>query len=806
MQVHRLRLVNFRQHEDTDLRFELGLTGVIGPNGSGKTTLLEALAWAIYGTRAARGGVDGIRRRNAPPRARVEVSLEFTLGAHRYRIVRTLHNAELYQDGDPQPIANSSSTVTERLCRILGMTHDEFFNTYFTGQKELAIMGAMKPLEREKFLSRVLGYERLGTVQKRLAADRSVLRARLQAIEALLESPAVLAEEAANAARRLEAAEQLAVRAGRNLEAARTEVEALRPVWESMQRLHEQVRSLESDLRVAEQQVTDGRDAFTRLDRELAEALTGQQRLDELRPLLADLPHLQQERERLDTLAARVARRREMMGLVSEVRRRVATIEERLGTLPSPETVTALRQELELKRILLAEADKQGEERRTHWVRDRQDAETKAVQLQDQGSDLRKQIEVLKQAGPEGACPVCNRPLKASFNDVLRDLEAQRAEVGVNWKYYTGRVKQLNKQPKEVTEAARARDLLAREVDQLGSELARAETREQSRQTLMTERDGHRTRLAELEPILADISEEYDEHRHTAVRRELERLEPLRLEVERLSGLAERASRLAVDAAAAELELTRREVRVTELRRTLQESGWTPEAFAAARRDLEASDQRRQQAELAVVRTAGEVENAGAEVARAEARRAERERQAAEAREVEGQLLLNQELDRAFADLRTDLNTALRPDLSDLGSRFLRDLTVGRYTEFELDEDYAPTIVEDGEPQKVLSGGEEDVVSLALRLAISQMIAERAGQPLSLLVLDEIFGSLDEDRRAAVLDLLRRLADRFPQVILITHIDTVRDGFDRVLRLTYDVERGVARVREEQDRGRDAAA
>ncbi len=89
----------------------------------------------------------------------------------------------------------------------------------------------------------------------------------------------------------------------------------------------------------------------------------------------------------------------------------------------------------------------------------------------------------------------------------------------------------------------------------------------------------------------------------------------------------------------------------------------------------------------------------------------------------------------------------LRPDLSDLASAFLRDLTNGRYTELELDEDYGATLLDDGDPKAVISGGEEDVANLALRLAISQMIAERAGQPLSLLVLDEIFGSLDEDRR-----------------------------------------------------------
>ena len=83
----------------------------------------------------------------------------------------------------------------------------------------------------------------------------------------------------------------------------------------------------------------------------------------------------------------------------------------------------------------------------------------------------------------------------------------------------------------------------------------------------------------------------------------------------------------------------------------------------------------------------------------------------------------------------------------------------------------------------MISGGEEDIVNLALRLAISQMIAERAGQPLSLLILDEIFGSLDEERRMSVADLLQTLTDRFPQVILVTHVETLGREFDRNLRV-----------------------
>ena len=138
MQINRVRLRNFRQHEDTELELGAGLTGIIGPNGAGKTTILEAIAWAMYGMPAARGSRDTIRRRGAGPRERVEVEMDFALGAHHYRIVRSLNGAQLYQDGDPSAIANSLGSVTDRVTRLLGMTREEFFNTYFTGQKELA--------------------------------------------------------------------------------------------------------------------------------------------------------------------------------------------------------------------------------------------------------------------------------------------------------------------------------------------------------------------------------------------------------------------------------------------------------------------------------------------------------------------------------------------------------------------------------------------------------------------------------------------------------------------------------------------
>ena len=164
---------------------------------------------------------------------------------------------------------------------------------------------------------------------------------------------------------------------------------------------------------------------------------------------------------------------------------------------------------------------------------------------------------------------------------------------------------------------------------------------------------------------------------------------------------------------------------------------------------------------------------------------------------MKSQLRLHNELDRGFTDLRAELNATMRPEIADLASRFLADLTDGRYGALDLDEGYQLLVLEDGVPKPVLSGGEEDIANLVLRLAISQLIAERAGQPLSLLVLDEIFGSLDESRRQHVLALLRRLADRFPQVVLITHVEQVREGLDRVIRVEYDAGRGTSQVKDD---------
>jgi len=157
---------------------------------------------------------------------------------------------------------------------------------------------------------------------------------------------------------------------------------------------------------------------------------------------------------------------------------------------------------------------------------------------------------------------------------------------------------------------------------------------------------------------------------------------------------------------------------------------------------------------------------------------------------LDRQKRLHEELDRAYTDMRTDLNVQLRPEMGELASAFLFELTDGRYDAVELDDSYNIIVLADGVPQPVISGGEEDIANLCLRLAISQMIADRAGQSLSLLILDEVFGSLDEERQQNIVGLLRGLGDRFEQVIITTHVVRVAEWLDRAISVRYDGESG----------------
>jgi exonuclease SbcC len=799
MRLHRLRLVNFRQHRDTDIEFGPGLTGVIGPNGAGKSTLLEAIAWAVYGMDAARGTRESIRWRRARPRSEVRVELEFGLGAHEYRVVRTLYAAELYLDGAAQPMTTSLVEVTDRLTRLLGMSRDEFFNTYFTGQKELAVMAAMKPTERGQFLSRLLGYDKLRLAQERVRARRSGLKAEHGALEQGRPDPAALrlARERAGAQR--EEADRQAKALGDAFAAAQASRERHAPAFRELAGLRDRHLALVAERRVHEERVRQAVELATRLAAEHAAAARAAAEQAGLQGELAGYAALRAELAELEGLARDAARRETLDAKLSEVARQRAEVEARLaGARAAAAEVLALAERLDADRGELEGLERGYEERQNAWVRERQAAESKRQALLEQYRDLETQKKRITETGPEGACPTCGRPLGSEYAGVLELLDSQLEEVRINGQYFRARLDELQRPPSDLA-ALDERRRRAREAVERGTQaLAVATSSAQEAVELEKQLRRHAERAAEFTGEMAGLRPGYDAARHDALRRQASSLEPVAARAARLAAEAERAPRLAAELQAAEGRRTALVEGLAGLERDLASLRFTEDAFQAAAREMQRLDEELRRAELDLTVARAELSAATERLRGAERAEEEAATRAEQAARLQADLRLHNELDRALGELRTELNQEMRPELAALAGEFLGALTDGRYDEIELDEDYRLTVLEHGEPSPVISGGEEDLTNLVLRLAVSQMIAERSGQPLSLLILDEIFGSLDEARRSHVLDLLRALEGRFPQVVLITHIDGVREAVDRVLRVRYDESSGAAVVEEER--------
>ena len=75
------------------------------------------------------------------------------------------------------------------------------------------------------------------------------------------------------------------------------------------------------------------------------------------------------------------------------------------------------------------------------------------------------------------------------------------------------------------------------------------------------------------------------------------------------------------------------------------------------------------------------------------------------------------------------------------------------------------------------SGGEAFRVNFAIRVALSQMLARRAGAQLRTLFIDEGFGTQDDAGRQRLVEAINSVQDQFDLLLVITHIDDLRDAF-----------------------------
>ncbi len=178
MIARRLVLQNFRKYRSLELELPEGLIGIVGRNGVGKTTVVEAIAFALYGTKASRTRGHGIRYEGAGPGEVCSVELEFSVSGDSYRIVRELRGeaqlqrAFAYRGASTDPIASSPTAVEKLATSLVGLDYTTFVRSVFARQKELHALSSAQPEERRKTIRRLIGIDRIDALELKIGYDQ----------------------------------------------------------------------------------------------------------------------------------------------------------------------------------------------------------------------------------------------------------------------------------------------------------------------------------------------------------------------------------------------------------------------------------------------------------------------------------------------------------------------------------------------------------------------------------------------------------------------------------------------------------
>ena len=783
MRLIQLKLENFRQHRDTTIDFANGMTAIVGANGSGKSTLLEGITYALYGEQ--RNTKETIRF-YWDDKKKYLATVEFELDGSRYSVERSNSDAKLCSH-TPEglvPIATGLTSTSKACEKLLGLTYDQFINSFCAEQKQLGFLNFKNAAARQEEVARMLGFDRLKEAELIAKDRRSHFRTKADVLEQSLGKLS-------------------------DLEFAKSATEAkLKEIEKELAALEKQEKALVKKMEPALELKTKA-DKWRSFSNEMSK-LGGEasglkdavklamERLEEAQKHVAELRILEPKEEefrRLETENKEWLRRkdedrqREIIEVQAKsLRCEVIDIDEQMRDFKLPD-LPALEKEFIGATEKLSRSESHFQELREAWSKSLAASQEELAAAKARADEAKRALDHCEAMVAKGVCPECGQALAEGFSPVLKRAKEE----------YAKRTTELEKASK-ASEKAQAKsaalskaekELSAAKTDLEGARKVRdaaALAHEQVR-GLQKIRATKAEQAVILEATLANTPAVYIAEKHAAISKQMEKLDKEHLRFLALQGVEKTIEARTKDHAKATANYQSAKDRYKALENERKELGFASNekadealaAFSSLEREMNdvQANLRSHNSVLTYARASVDQATQALESYRAKAKELAEARQGAANHEI---------VAREMRTLREKLNQSIRPDLSFRASENLNLLTNGRYSMVELNENFEPLVIEEGVSKPVISGGEEDVVALALRLALSELIQERNGRPMSLLILDEVFGSLDVERRQSVLDRLASLKGRFNQILVISHVEEINQVADQAIYLSRNVE------------------
>ena len=839
----RLELHNFLAYRQPDpIVFDgIHLACLTGPNGAGKSSLLDAITWALWGKARARSDDDLIHQGQSD----MFVQLDFLQGDTLYRVVRRRQKGKTARTGRSlldlfifdreanqfRPLTAPSIRETDKVISdLLRLDYETFVHSAFLQQGRADAFTTKTPAQRKDILGEILGLNQWKTYEERaketlrqIDHDLGVIDYRLQEIaQQEAEEPALV--------RNLE----LATAALGEAAALREEAEAR---YNEVAGAQEQMNAAQARLAQAQHRIkqrqADLDDIEAELERHENQIQHLQGVVENRESIQEGYAQLQAAREADQQLGEKLQAMSAIKDRLNEVTARIQTARAELEAQASvhrDRITTAQRTAADLDAIQADLADVQAEVEHLESEEARRDSLREEINaLNEEKAELRAlnqtlygEMQAIKARiqdvqAAEATCPTCGQPLdEARKAALLEELVAEGTERGDRHRGNQARLTEITE-----TIAAHRADIEAIEVelrklqalrDRAAALNVSLDSARNAADTIRSEQAGlaavddllesgayAQELQAQRDAIQAEIDTlGYDSDTHSAVRetlstyedfdrrqRDLETALQQLPEVQTaLANAAARRDRWLKVLAEEQAEVTAASAEIEGLQELVEE---------ARRRDEEVRQRRtaEKRAEESVIRA----QQALAALENARKRKAELETRQLE---LSAEKSIYEDLRAAFGKngVPAMIIEAAIPELEESANHLLARMTEGRM-HVRLDTQREKRTGGVAETLDILisdelgtrsyetySGGEAFRVDFAIRVALSQMLARRAGAQLRTLFMDEGFGTQDETGRQRLVEAITAVQDHFDLLLVITHVEELRDAFPVQINVT----------------------
>ncbi|MFQ5616119.1 MAG: AAA family ATPase [Anaerolineales bacterium] len=735
-----------------------------------------------------------------------------------------------------------------RIEETLRLDYDTFVNAAFFLQGKADQFTQQTPAKRKAILSNILGLEIWETYRKNAAERRKSVESEIANLDGRLHEISVeLAEEDARRARlknlrsRLEDITQARVTQETALENMQKVVATLNEQRKLVDALARQLNATTqrvNELTARRRERTRERDAFAGMIARAAEIRAAHQAWQDARARLAEW----------DETAARFReheqRRNEPLAVIREERARLETdrdsiLKQQINLNASLSERPGIQADLDRMQAAMAETQAQLEKRaaletdlRTA-IQQQANAKAENPRLRDAMNELKARIDQLEETGgvttTRATCPLCGQSLLPEDRArLIEDLRSEGKEMGDRYranakllKEANERVRNLKSKIANLKSADTQRQKYTARIAHLAARIEQIENQKKEweetqfpllaavRIALAEEDFAHEAReaLARIDAELKEIG--YDAAAHDKIRR-----------AEKEGRTSEEQVR-ALERAEAALEPLKREIagiqsQMTSYQKELekQRGEYDTAAASLAAAQSQAPDIRQAQRDLLNVqerenRIRMQVGGAQQDVDVLKSIKSRRKILGVERESLAQKVSQYKQLERAFGKdgVPALLIEQALPQIETKANKILDrlsggDMNIRFQTQRELKT--RPNLKETLGIQisdragirdyELYSGGESLRVSFAIRLALSEILAQRAGARLQTLVIDEGFGSQDAIGRQRLIEAINMVRPDFAKILVITHIESLKDVFPTRLEVEKGEMGSVVRV------------